>query len=97
MQSLKHKIKDTALFSNIDKIAILTQMDTYSEDDLTSLEKIIGEFDAQYNKGIQNYKQSVAQKLDSIVANVSGTNKQRVQSSVNQIKTGVDQILSAKL
>jgi len=56
--NLKQKIKETTLFSDEDKIAILAAIDTYSSDDTKQLEAIIDEFDTKYHSAVFEYKKS---------------------------------------
>ena len=94
MLGLKQKIKETALFSDEDKIAILAAVDTYSGEDAKALETIIDEFDTNYKSAISEYKKSVYGVLDQIVGKAKLVEKKRMETAVSTIKTGVDVILS---
>ncbi|MEK7577702.1 MAG: hypothetical protein AAB492_03770 [Patescibacteria group bacterium] len=94
MQNLKQKIKETALFSDEDKIAILAAVDTYSEEDTKALETIIDEFDGKYKASISEYKKSVYEVLDQIVGKAKLQEKKRMETAASTIKAGVDGILS---
>ena len=67
MQHLKQKIKETTLFSDEDKIAILAAMDSYEVSDRNALEKIIDEFDQTYRQSVAEYKKAVGTTLDTIL------------------------------
>lgn len=93
MQNLKQKIKETTLFSDGDKIAILAAIDTYAPEDIKALEVIIDEFDAAHEKAISEYKKTVYGVLDDIVRKAAPQDKTRLQHSSSTIKSGVDMIL----
>lgn len=93
MQHLKQKIKETTLFSDEDKIAILAAIDGYSDDDTKALESIIDEFDVTYRAAVSEYKKSITGVLDTLVQKAKPQDKQRFQSAASTIKTGVEQIL----
>ena len=93
MQSLKHKIQHTTLFSDEDKIAILAAVDTYSSEDTKALEVIIDEFDAKHKAAISEYKSSVYGVLDDIVKKANPQDKKRFQNASSTIRTGVDMLL----
>lgn len=92
MQNLKLKIKNTTLFSDEDKIAILAAVDTYEESDVKSLERIIDEFDQTYRSAVSEYKKVVFETLDKVTAKNKNPN---VSVGAAQIRTGVDSLLSA--
>lgn len=88
------KIKETTLFSDEDKIAILTAIDTYPAEETKKIEAIIDEFDATYNTAVSEYKASVYFVLDDIVTKAKPSDKQRFQNATSTIKSGVEMILS---
>lgn len=90
---LKHKIKNTTLFSDEDKIAILAAVDTYSAGDTKALEAIVDEFDAKHKAAISEYKTSVYGVLDDIVKKANSQDKKRFQSATSTLKSGVDMLL----
>ncbi|MEK7577939.1 MAG: hypothetical protein AAB492_05030 [Patescibacteria group bacterium] len=94
MQHLKQKIKETTLFSDEDKIAILAAMDSYEVSDRNALEKIIDEFDQTYRQSVAEYKKAVGTTLDTIFAKAKPAGTQRLQSATSQIKSGVDMLLA---
>lgn len=93
MLTLKRKIKETALFSDEDKIAILTRVDTYPVEETTKLETIIDEFDATHKAAVSEYKASVYGVLDDIVKKSKPEDKKRFQSASSTIRSGVEMIL----
>lgn len=93
MQALKQKIKETTLFDDDDKIAILAAVDTYESADVTALEAIIDEYDAKHRAAISEYKKSVFGVLDDIVAKAKPADKKRLQNATATIRTGVNQLL----
>lgn len=95
MQSLKHKIKNTTLFSDEDKIAVLAAIDTYPESDTKALEGIIDEFDNTYAKSVSDYKKAVYGVLDGITAKQKPEDIPRMQGAAAKIKQGVDELLQA--
>ena len=95
MQDLKEKIKNTTLLSDEDKIAILVEVDGYSEADIKALGKIIDEFDATHARAVAEYKKAVYETLDGIVAKQKPEDAVQMQAATDQIKTGVDMLLQA--
>jgi hypothetical protein len=93
MNNLKQKIKETMLFSDEDKIAIQTAMDSYSGEDITKLETIIDEFDRKYTEAKGAYKKSVDDVLNTIVSQAKPEEKQKLQNATSTIRSGIDQIL----
>lgn len=93
MEQLKHKIQNTNLFSDEDKIAILVAIDTYEESDRTKLEAIIDEFDAAQKTAVSEYKKSVDMVLNSVVEKAKPLDKKRFQSAAGSIRQGVDTLL----
>ncbi len=94
MQTVKEKIKNTQLLSDEDKIAILTAVDGYEKPDLTALEKIIDEFDATHTQSVVEYKRGVYGVLDTIAANQKPDDAPRMKAATDQIKSGVDTLLT---
>ena len=95
MQDLKQKIKHTTLLSDEDKIAILVEVDEYSESDIHALEKIIDEFDATTARATVEYKKAVYETLDGIAAKQKPDDALRMHAAAAQIKQGVDELLQA--
>ena len=93
MQALKQKIKETTLFGDEDKIAILAAVDTYSAADTKALEQIIDEFDEKYRASVSEYKKSVYGVLDQIISKAKPQDTARFQSAASAIRSGVDAIL----
>lgn len=93
MHSLKQKIKETTLFSDEDKIAILAAVDTYPAEDAKRLEAIVDEFDATYRAAVSEYKSSVYDVLDDVVTKANPQDKQRFQAAAATIRSGIDLLL----
>lgn len=93
MKPLKEKIKATTLFSDEDKIAILTVLDSYPGDKVKSLERIIDEFDRMHRDAISEYKTTVSTVLDDIIASVKPEEKKQFQQATSDIRSGVDMLL----
>lgn len=95
MISLKQKIKETTLFDDNDKIAVLAAMDLYSADDLNSLKNIIDDFDHEYKLSVTEYKKSINMVLDKVVKQSKPSDISKMQSSATMIRTGIDTILAS--
>lgn len=93
MQQLKQKIKDTTLFSDEDKIAILAAVDSYASDDISALEAIIDEFDTKHKEATSEYKSSVYGVLGQIVENAKPQEKKRFHHAASTIRSGVDMLV----
>lgn len=92
MQSLKHKIKNTTLLSDEDKIATLVAVDGYSPSDVKALEKIVDEFDQAHTRAVTDYKKAVYGVLDEIVVKQKPEDAPRMQTATAQIKQGISSI-----
>jgi len=84
MQNLKQKVKETTLFSDEDKIAILAAIDGYPPEETTQLEAIIDEFDITYRAAVSEYKTSVYGVLDTIAQ----------KNAASTIKSGVETLIT---
>jgi len=84
MQNLKQKVKETTLFSDEDKIAILAAIDGYPAEETTQLEAIIDEFDITYRAAVSEYKTSVYGVLDTIAQ----------KKAASTIKSGVETLIT---
>lgn len=94
MDSLKQKIKNTVLFDDEDKIAILTAIDSFSLDDLKALEGIIDEYDAKHKEVVSEFKSNILSTLDGIDANATPDDKLRLKQATDQIRVGLHTVLS---
>lgn len=93
MDPLKQKIKATNLFTPQEKIDILAEFDTISDEDKKNLETIIDEYDATYAKATQTMKAGVVEELDGIVKDAKPEDKDRIAASAEKIKSGLTAII----
>lgn len=93
MDPLKKKIKETHLFTPQEKIDILAEFETISDEDKKSLETIIDEYDAKYARATQTMKAGVLEELDGIVRDAESEDKDRITASAEKIKSGLTAVI----
>ncbi len=84
---LKQKIANTHLFAEYEKVAILSQLDEYSDQDKKVLEDVLNEYDRKYNEVVLSFRSRINKELDEITKKAS-TNP-RVVAATETIKRGV--------
>ncbi len=89
MNTLKQKIKNTALLAPDEKVDILAAMDGYSESDLKELEAIIDEYDAAHANIIKTFEKNVTGELDAIIAGADPSKKPQLTKAADQIRKGL--------
>jgi len=92
MNSLKQKIQNTMLFSASEKIDFLVNIDMLSDDVKLKFEQIIDEYDNQMITITKDMKQKMITDFDAISTKVSDTQKAQVQSAIDTMKQGLNEM-----
>ena len=90
MNTLKLKIKNTALFTPEEKIEVLAGIDTFTESDKTQLADIVDEYDRKFAVILSTFKRNMIAELDTIEKNTPKTGASRMREAVDKIKSGLD-------
>lgn len=93
MDPLKAKIKATHLFTPQEKIDILAEFETISDEEKKKLEVIVDEYDAKYANATQTMKSGVLEELDGIVKDAKPEDKDHMTASTEKIKLGLNTII----
>ncbi len=93
MDPLKQEIQSTSLFTPQEKIDILATFDTLGEDDKKKLSEIIDSYDAKYKAITGTFKKNMMEELSSIDTDAQQEEKERIRSSTDKIRAGLNTIL----
>ena len=87
--NLKEKIKNTNLFTNLQKINILVDLDKFSDEDKSQLESVINDYDESLASLQRQYKSELIENLETINNQLGG----KVDVQVEAIKKNLDEII----
>lgn len=96
MNDLNIKIKNTALFSQDEKIEILAAVDTFSEGDKAQLADIIDEYDKKFIDITNTFKQHMIDELCTIEKSNTSIDTKQMKDAVEKIKLGLNMIIASK-
>lgn len=84
------KIKLTKLFTNAEKVELLTALSTFTQDSLVQLESVIDEYDESILDIKKEFANEISQEFDDLISN---TTKQHEKDALSMIKSGYSKIL----
>lgn len=97
MDGLKVKIKQTALFTDQDKIEIISAVDNFPEKDRQELADIIDEYDAKHAKITQQFKDNMLAELIAIENDADTGDKEKIASATQKIRNGLQTMITGSM
>lgn len=91
MNNLKDKIKNTNLFSDKEKIELLTGLNDLSDEAKSQLEKVIDDYDESLASLNKQFKGELHEELDKI--DQESGDDPKVKEAIDQYKTGLDKLI----
>jgi hypothetical protein len=88
---MKEKIKNTRLFTNLEKIELLTKIDIFSSESIKQLESIIDDYDQSLKEIKSEFNFELEQEIEKLQQITTDPNSIEALAT---IKTGLNKILS---
>lgn len=89
MKSLSKKIRDTRLFSDPQKIELLTLLEESSAEDKKKLEAGIDTFDREYAKAVTKHTAQIQSVLGHAIKDMDPEEREANQDAIDEIKLGL--------
>ena len=89
LKAVSHKLKNTRLFSEAQKVELFALLPDASEEDLRKLEAGIDVFDAKYASSIQKHSRDIMEALSTIMKDMPPEERDLYRDDVDEIAMGL--------
>jgi len=89
LKAVSHKLKNTRLFSEAQKVELFALLPDASEEDVRKLEAGIDVFDAKYAASIQQHSKGIMDALSTIMKDMPQEQRDVFRDDVDEIAMGL--------
>ncbi len=89
MSDIKKKIQKIKLFSDAQKVSLLSDLENLPEHDIAVLSETIDIYDREYDRLVTKLKDELSQELDILKAHSSQESNQTMQDAITRIQLGM--------